>query len=73
MKKIYIEPKAVLLNLDVENPLCTATPVGGRIKSDLYENVEDKPIGKKEDPKYPGWEPAITAKGYDDVWVEDEE
>lgn len=70
MKKIYIEPKAVLLNLDVENPLCTATPVGAQIKSDQYENVEDKPIGKKDDPN---WEPAITAKGYDDVWVEDEE
>lgn len=73
MKKIYIEPKAVLLNLDVENPLCTATPVGAQIKSGQYEEVENKPIGKKEDPEDPGWEPAITAKGYDDVWVEDEE
>lgn len=44
MKKIYIEPKAVLFNLNVENPLCTATPVGAQIKSDQYDDVIKMPI-----------------------------
>ena len=70
MKKIYIEPKAVLFNLNVENPLCTATLVGAQIKSDQYEDIIKKPI---TDVPSPGWEPAITAKNYDNLWIEDDD
>ena len=70
MKKIYIEPKAVLFNLNVENPLCTATLVGAQIKSDQYEDIIKKPI---TDEPSPGWEPAITAKNYDNLWTEDDD
>lgn len=70
MKKIYIEPKAVLFKLNVENPLCTATPVGAQIKSDQYDDVIKKPI---DDGPSPGWEPAITAKNYDNLWTEDDD
>lgn len=68
MKKIYIEPKAVLFNLDIENPLCTATPVGGNISSDNYPGVNTEPI--EDDP---GYEPPITAKANDDLWTEDDD
>ncbi len=55
MKKIYIEPKAVL---------------GAQIKSDQYDDVIKKPI---DDGPSPGWEPAITAKNYDNLWIEDDD
>ena len=72
MKKIYIEPKAVLFNLNVENPLCTATLVGAQIKSDQYDDVIKKPIDDGPSPS-PDWEPAITAKNYDNLWTEDDD
>lgn len=64
MKKAYIEPQTVVLNIEDESALCagTAPGVGGQITSNDFENVNDKPIGEGGDDY---WEPAITAKGGD--------
>ena len=64
MKKAYIEPQTVVLNIEDESALCagTAPSVGGQITSNNYENISDKPIGEGGGDD---WEPAITAKGGD--------
>lgn len=70
MKKIYIEPKVALLNIDIENSLCAATAVAGHIISDQYEKVVDDPIDQS--PGDDNWEPAITAKRNDGIWEDDD-
>jgi len=56
MKKVYISPKALILNIDDESALCASkTPtVGGQITSDDYEDIVTTPIGEGDVP--------ITAK-----------
>lgn len=73
MKKTYIEPKAVRFFLDVESPLCAATPVGANIVSDQYENVYDKPVNEGGSDLIIDRDPAITAKGYDYIWEENDD
>ena len=71
MKKIYIEPSATVLNLNIESDLCATTPVGAHIADNTFEEVSDKPINEKIDDQLPDWEPAITAKSNDEVWDDD--
>lgn len=57
MKKVYISPKALILNIDDESALCAATTptVGGQITGSDYEDIVTTPIGEGDVP--------ITAKG----------
>lgn len=59
MKKVYIEPQTVVLNIEDECALCagTAPNVGGQITGSDYEDIVDNPIGVGDVP--------ITAKGGD--------
>ena len=59
MKKAYIEPQTVVLNIEDESALCAGTnpSVGGQITDPDYENIITNPIGEGDVP--------ITAKGGD--------
>lgn len=60
MKRIYIAPKAWILNIEDECALCAATPVGGQISGSGYEDIETNPAGESEGNDVP-----MTAKGGD--------
>ena len=64
MKKVYIEPQTVVLNIEDECALCsgTAPNVGGQITGSEYEDIIDNPIGEGDVP--------ITAKGSGDFFDE---
>ncbi len=64
MKKVYISPKALILNIDDESALCAATTptVGGQITGSEYEDVVTAPIGEGDVP--------ITAKEGGDFFDE---
>ena len=66
MKRIYIAPKAWILNIEDECALCAATPVGGQISGSGYEDIETNPAGESEGDDVP-----MTAKG-GDLWGDDE-
>lgn len=76
MKKVYSEPKTVVLNIEDESALCAGTTptVGGQITDPNYEEIITNPIGEGDVP--------ITAKGGDffeesisprSLWGDDEE
>ena len=64
MKKVYIEPQTVVLNIEDECALCagTAPSVGGQITGSEYEDIIDNPICEGDVP--------ITAKGSGDFFDE---
>ena len=64
MKKVYISPKALILNIDDESALCASkTPtVGGQITGSDYEDIVTTPIGEGDVP--------ITAKEGGDFFEE---
>ena len=79
MKRLYIEPKAWILNIEDESALCAATlkGIGGQITDPDYEDIVDNPIGGGGNEDVP-----ITAKGGDffeesisprSLWGDDEE
>lgn len=51
MKKAYIEPQTVVLNIEDESALCAGTnpTVGGQITHDEYEDITTKPIGEEDE------------------------
>lgn len=59
MKKVYIEPQTVVLNIEDECALCagTAPSVGAQITGSDYEDIIDNPVGEGDVP--------ITAKNGD--------
>lgn len=63
MKRAYIEPQTVVLNIEDESALCAGTnpTVGGQIKDPDYENIINTPIGEGEGED----DVPITAKGGD--------
>ncbi len=70
MKKIYVKPQIEQLALIEEGHICIGTNVAGDNSNSQYETIHNN---IDQDPNYDDDGPGMTAKGYDDVWVEDEE
>ena len=70
MKNIYIKPQMEQMALMEEGHICIGTNVAGDNSNSQYETIHND---INENPNYDDDGPGMTAKGNDNLWVEDDD